>query len=542
VIRPCTINTGGDTVPWRIVENAGNCPDSKPFAVVKQTTGEVEGCHATRVDATAQLRALYASEPSTSVETKQRLATLASRVLVAAGTPAVAPAPAEDVITANDIIGDAPTVGWEGPMIVEGIETGDQRLFSEGSLSWPELPMALTYQRVTSHGGTTDETVNVGRIDEIWRDGNVIMGRGVIDLADVNGIEAARKIREKYLRGVSIEADSIRDSDVEYVFPEVPVDATEEEQLEAMFANPDLTIINRGRIRTTTLVNTPAFVEAYISLIDDQPLVAAMVTLEQSTHEDERGWRGARGVLVATGGHTIEIPDVPDASWFDEPTELPPIGAVWVTDEGRIFGVVGPSGVAHRAFKHKRVEIPMGNVDYSAWMNRPTIVRGGDRVATGVITMNCGHMSPFGTTDTAVRMEHYENSCAVAAVVRVGESRKLKAPWVAGVLMPMSPLELQRFMACQLSGDWAPHRSKPGWREFVAALTVPVPGFARATNTTRVRVENGAIVASYVPIRHVSELETVDHRQQLEVIKNRITPVIDPRQRLATIRERVNSA
>jgi hypothetical protein len=40
------------------------CPDSKPYAVVKETDGSVEGCHPTRTEANDHLRALYANERS----------------------------------------------------------------------------------------------------------------------------------------------------------------------------------------------------------------------------------------------------------------------------------------------------------------------------------------------------------------------------------------------------------------------------------------------------------------------------------------------
>lgn len=48
-------------MPWR-AERSDDCPASKPWAVVKIGTGEVEGCHATREDAMKQVAALYASE------------------------------------------------------------------------------------------------------------------------------------------------------------------------------------------------------------------------------------------------------------------------------------------------------------------------------------------------------------------------------------------------------------------------------------------------------------------------------------------------
>ncbi len=46
-------------MPWKIERNFGDC---KGYAVVKEGTNEIEGCHSTREDAEAQQRALYASE------------------------------------------------------------------------------------------------------------------------------------------------------------------------------------------------------------------------------------------------------------------------------------------------------------------------------------------------------------------------------------------------------------------------------------------------------------------------------------------------
>lgn len=54
-------------MPWS-VKKSDTCPDSKPWACVKDDDGEVEGCHATRADAVAQQRALYQSEASKAFE------------------------------------------------------------------------------------------------------------------------------------------------------------------------------------------------------------------------------------------------------------------------------------------------------------------------------------------------------------------------------------------------------------------------------------------------------------------------------------------
>lgn len=50
-------------MPWR-VERSGKCPPSRPWAVVNQASGAVEGCHANQQAAQRQQAALYANEPS----------------------------------------------------------------------------------------------------------------------------------------------------------------------------------------------------------------------------------------------------------------------------------------------------------------------------------------------------------------------------------------------------------------------------------------------------------------------------------------------
>lgn len=46
-------------MPWQIKQGAAGC---KGYAVVKEDTGELVGCHNSETKAKAQLKALYASE------------------------------------------------------------------------------------------------------------------------------------------------------------------------------------------------------------------------------------------------------------------------------------------------------------------------------------------------------------------------------------------------------------------------------------------------------------------------------------------------
>lgn len=455
----------GQDMPWSIVEGDTRC-DAGEFAVVKDEDSELEGCHATREEAEAQIAALYAAE-------------------------------ADDVDTVPDAaaLSGRNTVPWSGVLVVEGVPTGDGRQFATGSLTWPEvgetasleIPLGWMYER--AHGGmSTDKVALVGRIDTITRRGSELYGTGLIDLDSHWGREAARLMGTRdapgFLAGVSIDADDPADPhgmNVEYVFPEscalaepmpeddMPGESEDDMLLDPACMMPEMEIYHSGRIRAATLVDIPAYVEARLYL--DQPVPEGMPVDAEPID-----------MPVTASSFTMTIPDLPPTEWFDEPRDEPEIGAITITDEGRIFGYLAPKHVAHRGIRDKRVTVPMGNVDYGIWMNRVTIAddgRGGfTRVATGPITMDCGHAAASPRVVGAARREHYDNSCSIVATVRVGENSR--GVWISGAVLPdVTPDQVRRMMACQLSGDWGPHREKPGKRELAGALLVPVPGFPK---------------------------------------------------------------
>jgi hypothetical protein len=403
-------------------------------------------------------------------------------------------------------------VPWSGVLVVEGSPTGDGRQFAAGSLTWPqvgetaslEIPLGWMYER--SHGGMpTDKVVNVGRIDTITRNGNEIRGTGVLNLDTEWGRNAAAQMGTRedpgFLAGVSIDADDPEDPrglNIEYVFPDScaleempddePLPDDEMASLECMM--PELEIYHTGRIRAATLVDIPAYVEARLYL--DEPIPEGTPVEAESV-----------ALPLTASSFTMTIPDLPPVEWFDEPRDEPEIGAITITDEGRMFGYLAPKHVAHRGIRDKRVTVPMGNVDYGIWMNRVTIAddgRGGfTRLATGPITMDCGHATASPRVVGAARREHYDNSCSIVATVRVGENSR--GVWIAGAVLPdVTPDQIRRMMACQLSGDWGPHREKPGKRELAGALLVPVPGFPKRSSGF-MSMKSGQLDSVTVPVR-----------------------------------------
>lgn len=382
--------------------------------------------------------------------------------------------------------GDEP---WKGVLSVEGIESGDGRLFALGSLDWEKPPQPLMYQ--PANVGGHNASIMVGQIQSITRHGSRIRGEGTVFGSALRS-EHGENIRHMMeTGGVSVDVDNVKDADVEMVFAD-----DESGDGSNMFAKPETTIFHRGRIRGATLVAFPAFVEAKLAFTGDV-LTASGESCGCDLDEDP---------LVASV-HTITIPNLPKAEWFNEPTDVKITGALTITDEGRVYGIVAPADTNHRSYAGKKVP---RNLDFSRFHKGETIVEGGGRVVTGVITASCGHAATqnYGTLNN--RLEHYDNSCSVLANIRVGYSRQGHI-WAAGALNPgADPRQVAQALGCALSLDVQPHPDRPMIREFIAAHLVPVPGFPLARTQASVTYEDGLITASSVPVAHVARPTYVD--------------------------------
>jgi hypothetical protein len=236
--------------------------------------------------------------------------------------------------------------------------------------------------------------------------------------------------------------------------------------------------------------------------------------------------------VVVAAGHTITLPDAPPAAWFDEPAddELPPYGSVRVDANGRLIGLLAPAQVNHRSFPGKRVKVPMGNVDYTGWMNKARQVDGGGTINVGVITMDCGHASVSpGDWSYSNRREHYDNTCSIAAHARAYEKPGIGVA-VAGAIAPWLDAEgFGKLLSSDLSGDWPPHPDKPGWRDFTAALAVPVGGFP---NRARLRLAEGQLVAAAVPVQFDDDVEALVELEEMNAVplaEGTRVRVVDPR-------------
>jgi hypothetical protein len=482
-------------------------------------------------------------------------------------------------------------VACYGVACVEGVPDGadPKRMWAPGSLVFAPLPWSLKWQ--PSEEDAHEGAVVVGRVDQVWRDGNLIRWVGVLDGGGVQGTEAARQIAGRYIGGISIKADDVTESEVEYVYPsmlEPAVEMTDPDEMDGAVDGeafhypgkhdqkshgyggkknvikpmpkkamspaerrlrashrqapgsrrssvqgglvahgdggedfgpggmggammPDMCILHHGRIRSLTIVAEPAFVECTISLgASPFPPIAAPEVSPLAELDAMANAELVEPAPIVAAGFSINIPELWPEWWFAEPSaeEMAMVssGAVYCTPEGRVWGLLAPSAVDHRAFRGRpRPAGHMGewppraprNIDYSEWQNKACIVAGGDggvyKISAGTVTFGCGHASPTDPrrADPNWAAQHYDNSCSVAMRARAGENRY--GTWFAGGLAHgLTASSFEQIMGCALSGDWQGGKLK-------AALLVPVEGFPTAV-TASVRERMGTLVASSVPI------------------------------------------
>lgn len=370
------------------------------------------------------------------------------------------------------------SVGWEGILVLEGIETGDGRTFAPNSLTWDQPPLALrwTPTDIGEHGGA----VIAGRIDEIWRDSaqpSLIRARGVFDTGGPNGAEAFRLVDQKFLKGVSVDVDSIKNADVELVYPDSSngVESIDSENgLAMLFNEPESMVFHAGRIRAATLVDIPAFSEAQIWISQGN------VTLDMNNMNGPMATGAGYGADAMSAGLVPVDDEAPPSEWFTDPALMEPT-SLTITDDGRIFGHGALWGSCHTGFADACVTPPLEN-EHAFFRQGEVLTSDGERIAVGQITLGTGHAPTFGI-DPRKAVEHYDNTGTVVADVVTGNDEY--GIWVSGALRPgLDADRVRALRAAKLSGDW---RRIGGSLRLVAFLAVNVPGFAIPRLKTEVK-------------------------------------------------------
>jgi hypothetical protein len=140
-------------------------------------------------------------------------------------------------------IEDVTGVPWHGVLAPEGVFSGDKRKFAEGSLRHRDLPLPLTWQKLSADGH--DQSVVVAMIERLEILDGLAQAEGHFLTAMPEADEVVGLIGEFGKFGVSVDAD---DSEMEF----------NEETEEAVWTD--------ARICSASIVPIPAFAEAYVAL------------------------------------------------------------------------------------------------------------------------------------------------------------------------------------------------------------------------------------------------------------------------------------
>jgi hypothetical protein len=396
---------------------------------------------------------------------------------------------------------DVPGIPFELLLIVEGVETDDDRFIEVGALTWREPPLPLMSQLKSEHGGFADTAAEIGgRIDTITReplgtwDGSPdpsavskeIIARGILDVAGEIGLETARFIAGGFLRGVS--------ADMAVSAAEVEITAVDDDG----FPIGERLIVTEAVIGMATVTPFAAFAECQIRLLEDvEPAMdpAAMPEMPQVGDRipilaDGRPARQSftytmvegclpcqeRGTIVAAGG-----PLAPPAAWFDAPQwedgDLIPqkngetLAPLRVTREGRVFGHIAGWKTCHTGYERYCQRAPHSAADYAHFRTGVVRTAEGGEVTVGTLTLLGGH--PDHSVSARGAVAHYDDTRSAFADVACGEDEH--GIWVSGAVRPgVTDEQLRAFMGAKPSGDWRPLGSG---LELVAVCMVNNPGF-----------------------------------------------------------------
>lgn len=427
---------------------------------------------------------------------------------------------------------------WRGPLVIENEQTGDGRVIAPGALDWAPLPLPLAWLQQEQHGDLLAGAVQVGTIDTITREGDVVMGEGLVDDEQADGAELVRRLEAGTAshgnrQGLSIDPDnwamelllrddSDDDDDGDVVILAGAGRLPSRRQMVAMVASvrpqllspellaaagdPDpgegggddyyqlfmdevdelLARFSRLRIRGVTACAVPAFAGAFMELSGE-----ATTDDEAEPAEDDEP---AEDEVVASVTSPA-IPAAPPASWFTIPepdadtegqTEVYGMPAQELLVEQPDGGLAVPFTITDdgRVFGHAarwgqcHVGYPGTCVTAPESMAAYAHFHHGEVVCDDGSRVATGTLT-MGTDHAAAELRAPDARDHYAnsglAFADVRATNGALGVWVSGVLRPdVTAEQLRLLRASSLSGDW---RRIGNGLEFIGALAVNVPGF-----------------------------------------------------------------
>jgi 2'-5' RNA ligase len=389
------------------------------------------------------------------------------------------PAPAAEAPAPDDQSSPDETP-WHGVLAPEGTPSGDGRQFALGALTNRDLPLPLKAMFIDDEGHKG--SVVVGRIDNIFRDGNLVKGEGVFDNSP-EADKAKGMVERKMWRGVSVDVDAAELS---------VADDTAEVQV---------TEFSTARIASATMCAIPAFAEAYVAIgtwanaADDETAPEPAADAPEAAPLPA-GQKLSSVSLVASAA-TIS------ADYFRNPmlTEETPLT---VTEDGRVFGHVAGWETCHIGYE-VCTTAPPSATDYAYFLTGQVLTDAGP-VAVGQITLGGGHAD--GRFGLRAAVAHYDNTGFAVADITVFED-EFGIAFSGKLRDGVTDKQVHELRATGVSGDWREVRVRGNTSmEMIAALSVNVPGFPIARS--RATYANGhqvSLIGRPVQIKKANTLD-----------------------------------
>jgi len=376
-------------------------------------------------------------------------------------------------------------------LCVEGVQTGDGRLMADGSISWVDPPLPLTFIEQSMHGQSGEGVLNLGTIDSIVREGAVILAEGLIDDGSELGADVVRRMEDGtapmgHRWPLSIDPDdwAMEVIDTEPQDDEMLLVASGRGQraLDALEASltaaagdgdpmaPEGEVVHeeatdrfvrrytRLRIRGVTACTIQAITSgsenlAYMELVEEPVTAAFAVAPPREFFADPLPIDDPRRVEQA------------DGSW---------VVPLTITDDGHVFGNVAPPETCHIGIPGSCVTVPK-DVDYDGFFNLHVVrCDDGSEVCTAPLLMGCDHAAVRGMGLEAAR-DHYANTSLQWADVHAQHDPVANTAWLSGALRPeITDVQLRTLRGCGWSGDWRPVE---GRLQLIAVQSVGTPGF-----------------------------------------------------------------
>lgn len=415
---------------------------------------------------------------------------------------------------------------WRGVLIIEGVQTGDGRFFTEGSIQWRDLPLAL----VDDHPTFASNNNAIGNVQTIERVGNEIRATGVIDDETDAGAERVRMMDAGTAPMGNRFPVSIEFHDAEVEIIDTTIEESDESATDSEI--DDLAIIASGKaalviakakelarrvVRAAAGDGEPEGVILFAASQDDiverytnarihnvATVTAGAIdgayieldgTAEESTDEpaDEPVEESLTEAII--NADVVDLTAAatkskPPRDWLyaPEPEEGDPrlvaqydieTGAyigdampLHIGDDGFVCGHLAPKDRCHIGYAGMCVTPPESMAAYSHFHVGCTICDDGSEIPTGHLTVNVDHADTIGL-DLATARDWYANKGFAWANVRVTPGKF--GPWVCGAVLPGVSEELVvALRGGGISGDW---RGANGNLELVAILAVNTPGF-----------------------------------------------------------------